>query len=331
MKRLFGFLVLGLVLGSLLGCDPSSGSKSTPAVPPTLPPIWTPGACIGPAITLGEISENSNEVITSMQPLADYLAERLAGSGFECGKVKVVLTLDDMIRAINNGEVDIYMDSIFPAALVSNATGAQPILRRQRNCDPEYYSVLFTTPESGITSVEDLPGHMIAMDRSYSTSGFALPAAYLLDRGMNLVIKDSWDEPVAADEVGIYFSLDDSNTMNLVREGKASAGVTDDYYFGKWGEESPGTLVGLAETAPVLRQVVLLRPSLENDVREAIKKELSVAHLNPDGVSVMEQAVDTCKFDQPPDGIEAVIDQMQAIYEKIKNIPGWQEAYEQGH
>ena len=90
-------------------------------------------------------------------------------------------------------------------------------------------------------------------------------------------------------------------------------------------------LVGLAETAPVLRQAVLVRPSLENDVREAIKKELSVAHLNPDGVSVMEQAVDTCKFDEPPDGIEAVIDQMQAIYEKIKNIPGWQETYEQGH
>jgi len=121
----------------------------------------------------------------------------------------VVLTINEMIEAINNGEVDLYMDSIFPAALVSNATGAQPILRRQRNCDPEYYSVLFTTPDSGITSIEDLPGHMMAMDRSYSTSGFALPAAYLLDRGLNLVIKKSWDEPVAADEVGIFFSLDD--------------------------------------------------------------------------------------------------------------------------
>ena len=330
MKRLVVILILCMVQGSLLGCN-LSGSTPPTDVPPTPPPTWTPMTCVGPAITLGEISENSNDVITSMQPLADYLAGRLAGFGYKCGKVKVVLTIDDMIEAINNGEVDLYMDSIFPAALVSNSTGAQPVLRRWRNCDPEYYSVLFTTPDSGITSIEDLPGHMMAMDRSYSTSGFALPAAYLLDRGLNLVIKKSWDEPVAADEVGIFFSLDDKNTLALVREGKVSAGVTDDWYFGNWEVDSPGTLVKLAETASVLRQVVLVRSSLESNLREAIKKQLSEAHLNPDGVFVMEQAVDTCKFDQPPDGIEAVIGQMQDIWDKIKDIPGWQEAYKQGH
>ena len=263
MKRLFGFLVLGLVLGSLFGCVPGSGPTPPPIVSPTPPPTWTPGACVGPAITIGEIADKPNEVIASMQPLADYLAGRLAGFGYQCGKVKVVLTIDDMIKAINNGEVDIYMDSIFPAAIVSNGTGAQPILRRWRNCDPDYYSIIFTTPDSGITSVDDLPGHMMAMDRSYSTSGFALPAAYLLDHGLKLAIKKSWDEPVASDEVGIYFSTDDKNTLNLILEGKASAGATDDYYFGKWEEEKPGTLVKLAETAPVLRQVVLVRSSLE--------------------------------------------------------------------
>jgi phosphonate transport system substrate-binding protein len=323
MNRLFGVLTLIVVLCSLGSCTPPTAETQAPTLEPT--------TCVGQAITLGEISNNANEVITSMQPLADYLAAGLADFGFECGKVKVVLTIDDMILAINNGEVDIYMDSIFPAAIVSNATGAQPILRRWRNCDPEYYTIIFTTPDSGITSVEDLPGHIIAMDRSYSTSGFALPAAYLLDRGLNLVVKGSWDEPVAADEIGIVFSLDDENTLNLILAGKASAGVTDDYFFGNWDEESPGKLVRLAETTPVLRQVVLVRSSLESGVREAIKKELSEAHLNPDGASVLDQAVKTCKFDQPPDGIEAVIGQMQDIWDKIKDMPGWQEEYKKGH
>jgi len=330
MKRLVVILILCMVQGSLLGCN-LSGSTPPTDVPPTPPPTWTPMTCVGPAITLGEISENSNDVITSMQPLADYLAGRLAGFGYKCGKVKVVLTIDDMIEAINNGEVDLYMDSIFPAALVSNSTGAQPVLRRWRNCDPEYYSVLFTTPDSGVTSVDDLPGHMIAMDRSYSTSGFALPAAFLLDRGLNLVVTQSLTDTVAADEVGIFFSLDDKNTRRLVLEEKVSAGATDDYNLSKWEEESPGALVGLAETATVLRQVVLVRSSLESDVREAIKKELSEAHLNPDGDSVVTLAENSCVFDEPPDGIEALIGQMQEIYDKIKDIPGWLEAYEGGH
>jgi phosphonate transport system substrate-binding protein len=325
MRRSIVFLILVLVVGSLAGCGELLSPIKTPV--PTLEPT----TCIGQAITLGEISESSNEVITSMQPLADYLAEHLADFGYECGKVKVVLTIDDMIQAINNGEVDIYMDSIFPAALVSNATGAQPILRRWRNCDPEYYSIIFTTPDSGISSIEDLPGHMISMDRSYSTSGFALPAAYLLDHGLNLVVTQFLTDTVAADEVGIFFSLDDKNTRRLFLEEKVSTGATDDYYFGKWEKESPGTLVKLAETTPVLRQVVLVRSSLDNDQREALIRVLSEAHLNPEGLSVMKQAVETCKFDQPPDGIEAVIGQMQAIYEKVKDIPGWEEAYEQGH
>ena len=67
-------------------------------------------------------------------------------------------------------------------------------------------------------------------------------------------------------------------------------------------------------------------------MQEAIKKGLSEAHLNPAGASVTKQAENSCVFDEPPDGIEAVIGQMQAIYEiLIKDIPGWQEEYERGH
>jgi len=78
MKRLVGFLILWMVLGSLLGCN----------FTPTETPVLTlePTTCVGQAITLGEISENSNEVITSMQPLADYLAEGLADLDSSVGR-----------------------------------------------------------------------------------------------------------------------------------------------------------------------------------------------------------------------------------------------------
>jgi ABC-type phosphate/phosphonate transport system substrate-binding protein len=324
MNKSFGILVLIIIVSILVGCK-------YPVTPiPSQTEVITP--CAGPAVTFGEISDDPNEVTTSKQPFANYMAEQLTAFGFECGKIKVVDTIDEMITLMKNGEVDIYMDSIYPAMLVSDATDAQPILRRWRNCDPDYFSVLFTTADSGITAVEELAGHMVAMDQIYSTSGFVLPAVYLIDHGLNLVVKDSYDEPVGENEVGIYFSFDDKNTLNLVLEGKVNAGATDDYYFNKWEIETqelepPITLVKLAETASVPRQVVLLRPGLGSDLQTAIKDKLSNAHLNPAGLSAMKQDADTCKYDDTPDGIEATFTQMQAMHSKIIEIPGWQAAF----
>ncbi len=324
MNKFICILIAAVMMGGLFGCSP-------PPVSPAPTPTLAPSACTGQAFVVGDLSDNPVEVIKGDLPLAMYLAEHLADFGYVCGKVNVPDTLDKMIAYIKNGEVDIYQDSMYPAALVSEATGAQPILRRWRNCDPDYYSVIFTTKDGDITKVEDLPGHMVAMDMSYSTSGFALPAILLLDRGLHLSVKDSYDAPVAENEVGIYFSGADENTLNLVLESKVSAGATDDFYFTKWEKEAQGKLAKLAETESMPRQAVLVRAGLESDLQEAIKIELAGAHLNPTGLAILKQAADTCKFDEPPEGIEAVFAKMQAMHGRLSKIPGWQKAFESGH
>lgn len=322
MNRFLGILTGCLVVASAIGCS------VTPTAPATAMPFVP---CEGKAIVFGDISEDTSDVIIGNTSLAEYVAGQLAEFGYECGKVVATKTVDEMIAKIKNQEVDIYMDSMYPATLVSLATGAQPILRRWRNCDPEYSSVIFTTADSGITSVEQLPGHMIAMDRSYSTSGFAIPAAFLLDHGLNLVIKESFDEPVGVNVAGIHFSLDDKNTKSLVEDGFVVAGVTDDYFFSKWEQEAPGKFVKLAETESVPRQAVLMRPSLAPELREAIKKVLLEAHLNPEGALALEKSAETCKFDDAPGGIEQAFARMQQIHTLIQQIPGWQNAFQIGH
>lgn len=323
MKWIWGFLVLGLMMGGLSGCAPPSGDE--------LPAVQPSGSCAGKTITIGEVSEDPNVVITTDLPLANYLAKNLGELGYQCGRVKVVDTIPKMVTKLQSGEVDIYMDSVFPATLIWEATGAQPVLRRWRNCDPDYSAIVFTTRGSGITAVQDLPGRMIAMDRSYSTSGFVMPSAYLLNHGLNLVVKDAWNEPVASNEVGVFFSLDDKNTLNLLNEGKVSAAATDDYNFSRWEAEKPGEYVKLAEMESLPRQAVLVRADLPAEVQQQITRILLQADLDPEGKTAMQQAADTCKFDQPPDGIDAVFVQMLEMYEKIKTIPGWQNAYDQGH
>ncbi len=322
MMRFFPILMTLLALLSLVGCS----SQKPPASADT--PVPTP--CAGKSITIGEISDTPKTVIDNVLPFARYLASRLGDSGIVCGHVKVTDTVAGMIKLINSQEVDVYFDSVFPATIVSDATGAEPILRRWRNCDPEYYSVMFVTKASGIASMEDLGGHMMGMDRPDSTSGFVLPASDLIDHGLHLVVKSSYAEAVAPDEVGVFFTGADSNTLDLLHSGKLSAGATDDYNFAQWKETAPELgLVVLATTESEPRQAVLLRPSLNSALKAAIKNELLRVGEEPAAQDALKLAVGTCKFDDPPGGIAAAFGRMRAKWSQLKLVSGWEEALTQ--
>ena len=318
MSWFFRILAATLALAGISGC--TSRATETPVA------ASVPTPCVGNSITIGEVSYNALEVINNVLPFARYLAGQLSDEGIVCGHVKVAQTVPDMIRMINAGEVDIYWDSVFPATMVSDATGAEPILRRWRNCDPDYYSVIFTVKGSSIAGIDDLRGHMVGMDRPDSTSGLVLPAAYLIDHGLHLAVKGAIDGPVAADEVGIWFTHDDQNTRTLVLNGKLSAGATDDYHFAEWEKDEPGKLVALATTETQPRQAVLLRAGMDKALKDAIKDVLLSVDKDPSAQDALKLAAATCKYDDAPDGIGAAFKRMRAIWDQLKLVPGWQEA-----
>ncbi len=321
MASFFRVLAATVVLAGVVGCN------SRPSELPAQAPVPTP--CVGESITIGEISETPETVINNVLPFARVLAGRLGGFGIVCGHVKVTATVAGMIKLIDSQEVDIYFDSLFPATLVSDATSAEPILRRWRNCDAEYYSVILATKASGITSIDGLRGHTVAMDRPDSTSGFVLPASYLTDHGMRLGVKKSYDEPVAANEVGIYFTRADVNTLQNLNNGSLSAAATDDYNFAKWDKDEPGAFVILATTGSEPRQAVLVRAGLDSALKAAIKNELLHVGDDPAAKDALQLAAATCKFDDAPDGIAAAFQRMRAKWAQLKLVPGWEEALSQ--
>lgn len=213
------------------------------------------------SIVLGDISDDPGEVIEGTQPMADYLAAGLTEFGITAGEVRIAADTDEMTQLLEDGEVDLYFDSVYPATLISDAVGAQPILRRWRFGVEEYFTVIFTSEDSGIDSLADLHGHTVAFDNPFSTSGFLLPAVTLVEEGFNLVGKSGYDEQVAEQEIGFVFSYDDENTLQWVLSEYVAAGATDDYHFYvAFPEEVTEKLVVLAETDSVPRQVVLARP-----------------------------------------------------------------------
>jgi len=288
-----------------------------------LPPV-VPQATIeegGRTIVFGDISDDPSEVIDGTQPLADYLAGHLQEYGITSGRVRVVSTISEMAELLKSGEVDLYFDSTYPATLISDETGAQIILRRWRFGVEEYHSVIFAAQDSGITSLADLPGHMVAMDAPYSTSGFMLPAVEMVENGLNLVGKRGHGESVLPDEVGFVFSYDDENTLQWVLSGLVSAGVTDDYHFDvAFPKDVTQNLIVLARTESTPRQVVLARSGLDPELLGAIKQVLISIHEDEAGKDALE-AFQTTRFDEFPDGIERATDRMREMMGIAKDIP----------
>jgi phosphonate transport system substrate-binding protein len=287
---------------------------------PTATEVTTGEPAQAHPIILGDISDDPAEVIDGTQPLADYLAANLKEYGITEGQVRIATSTEELAQMLADGEVDLYFDSTYPATLISDQVGAKIILRRWRFGVEEYQSVIFASKDSGITSVEQLPGHMVAMDAPYSTSGFMLPAVYLTEHGLKLVGKKSQGDPVAGNEIGFVFSYDDENTLQWVLSGLTDAGVTDDFHFDvDFSEEARSQLVELARTEATPRQVGLVRPGLDEELTQAMIGVLTSMHETEEGQAALE-SFQTSKFDEFPDGINAATQRMREMMELVKGI-----------
>jgi phosphonate transport system substrate-binding protein len=271
-------------------------------------------------IIIGDISDDPAEVIEGAQPLADYLAAQLKDHGITSGKVRVASSIDEMEELIRNGEVHLYFDSTYPITLISDETGAKIILRRWKFGVEEYNSVIFASKESGITSINQLRGHIIVMDAPYSTSGYLLPAVHLIENGLPLREKSDYTQPVARGEVGFVFSYDDENTLQWVLNGFAAAGVVDDYRFDvAFPAEVTADLVVLARTETTPRQVGVASPVLDEALIEAIKAALIGMEENETGKAALDAFL-TSQFDEFPEGIDAAVERMREMLEIVTQI-----------
>lgn len=304
--------VLVIMILVLAACSEEEEPEATTV--PTVEP--TPAGMI----VLSDIdADDPISKVEEFQPIADYLAANLGEYGIGAGGVKIAPDLDTLIQWIESGEVDLFYDSLYPAMIVSDATGAQPLLRGWRGGEPVYHTVIFVKADSGITSIDDLKGKTIAFDDPFSTTGFMLPMAHLISNDLTMTEKQSPEDEVADDEIGYIFSGDDGNAIEWVLGDLVSAAAIDNLtYVNEIPEETRAALVIVAETEEIPRRVLMIRSGLDPQLVEALTALFVGMDEDEAGQAVLE-ILGTRQFDEFPEGTEGLFAEIRTLYETVVN------------
>ena len=310
LRKLTNKFVLCALVATLLSCEkgttiPENGNSSeiTPTGTETL--------------VLGDVSPNPTKKIERFQPLANYLADNLSKFGIGKGKVRIAPDLETMANLLASGEVDVYFDSPYPAMIVVNKSQAKPILRRWKKGHGQYYTVIFTMKENAINTLGDLQGKMVAFESNFSTTGYMLPLAQLLQNNLVTVEKSTAESPVSSSEVGYVFSKEDENVLQWVISGKVDAGATDIHTYEEIPESTRAQMKIIAQTDIVPRNLVIVSEKLPPEVVDKLKLLLEEMHQTSEGKDILTKFEKTVKFDQFPS--QLTIDEMQKLYEQVQN------------
>ena len=228
-------------------------------------------------LDLGMISDGPSKTIKLFTPLFEYLKAQ----GLPMGKITSAESVDGMVDLIKQGKVDFVFESPYGAAQLMEATGAYPILIREKDGIREYNSVVFVNKDSDIENFADLAGEVVVFQDPGSTSAYILPRNLLAEAGLELVESE---RPVPG-KLAYYFSGDDENLLAHVKLGKADAGGVDRTAV----TQLPDFRIVPPESSYVPRHVVLVRDGLDSG---ALKDALLKMAADPEASEVLE-AIET--------------------------------------
>jgi phosphonate transport system substrate-binding protein len=246
-------------------------------------------------ITIGTISINPMEVIKIMTPLAKYIALNLDDKNISDGKVLIARDTETMARYMNEGKVDIFIESEFPALLVNIATGNKIVLRRWKGGVREYRSVIIAKKD--IKTLDQLKGGTITFDHPYSTSGYFVPKTMLLNKGFNVIPFKKNDQPGRASAISYIFSNADENSYYMVLKGAVKAGVMDEPSYLQFVKEYHDSLNVLYRSSAIPRQVVIFNKKLSEKIKHKLTSLLMDMDRDAAGSTILRNYQNTTKFD----------------------------------
>ena len=306
-------LAFAAILSLILAACGVAGADDPTATPES---GGSSGQSAGNAIVVGNIdASNPGQKIAEFQPLADYLAANLEGSGITEGRVLIAQDINEMVRMMRDGEVDLYLDAAIPSLEVCEDAGCTFALQQWKGGTPNLKGVFVTTDAAAVASLDDLRGKVIMLEQPHSTVGHILPLVTLAEHGLATRPVNSPEAEVGPDEVGYYVSSGGQTSMNLLLNGEIAALAIGDRAFKQFSADVQNQSTIFADTVAAPSQLVAIRPDLDPELHAEIVSLMVDLDQSDDGRAILETMRETEKFEEVSAG---VLEELAELYEVVK-------------
>lgn len=266
-------------------------------------------------LALGLIFQGPSEPVAEhFRPLVDYVGRKLAPAEKIKTRVVVVPSAAQLMRLLEEREVDFYLESPFPTYLINRSGSGRLLLRRWKSGMSDYRGIIFTSEAGGIARLEDLRGKVIAFEDAGSTSGYFLPKLLLFERGFSVVEKPGPEAKVGPREIGYVFGGTEKNVVKLVVEKTVAAGAISNDDYASLDKASKAGLSLLAESGSLPRHLLSVRRNLPQDVVKRLKDILLAMDRDDEGRRILRRTDNTTRFDELPGGEEAFRRKLIQLY-----------------
>ena len=253
----------------------------------------------GSVLVLGRVSDDPKSHYDQLKPLLDYVVPRMASVGIRSGRILMAKDLQQMTSYLRRGQVDWINETAGNAALLERRGVARSFLVTERDGATRYHSVFFVRRDSPVRTLADLAGRSVAFQNPYSTSAYYLPAAKLLDAGMQLeVLLSPMDKPVPG-AVGYLFARTELNITTWVHKRLVDAGVFSNLDWANPQRMPPSFARDfriVAATGDVPRALMLTRNGMDPRIEARLREVLMEASIDPDAGEVLRRFIGTSRF-----------------------------------
>jgi len=285
-------------------------------------PATATNAAVKDTLVVGVISGDPKNRMPKLEALAKYLAARLGDLGIRHGRGIVASNNAAMIEMLRSGAVDLVSETVLSGTLLVRETGAEFLLREWKKGAAEYQTVFVTRRDSGIASLDDLGGRMLAFEDPGSTTGFLLPLALLRAHGFELE-EVPLGTAAPPGRVGYAFAKGEINIAAWVVRGVADAGAMNDQDWddlGRTPKPLKDELVIFHRSEPILRSTIIASPTLGAPLKAAVKSLLLAMHKESEGQEVLEAYNKVAKYDEIAGEARRALERAQELYPRIADL-----------
>lgn len=212
------------------------------------------------------------------EPLADYLSKKI-----QANINLIILTrYGNIVDNFVSGGFDAAFFGSFTYVLAHSKIGVEVIARPENSLGySEYYGLIFSRKDSGIQSIKDMEGKILACVDKATTAGHLFPMAYFKKNGVKNY-KTFFKET--------YFTGTHEDAIYDVLNGKAHIGSAKNTVFTRIADKDPrinNELHIIAESPKVPENGLAVRKDLDESIKKNLKEALLNMHKESDGVQVL--------------------------------------------